>query len=371
MPVRRDPRTGHWFFRTRVTFPDGRRDRISGTPGVSGLYHNLPQTKAGAQEAERRAITKAMTGLDVRPETKEVVTIREYSTPFLDGYAASHKAGARRDKKQRLNAYILPAVGHLRLDELRQEHVDAIVRDMLAKDLGRKGINTTLSVLSSLIGYAVTNGLIADPELKFTIQSQDAELVAVPATDVVKLLAVTTDRRYRVALLLAADAGLRIGEIRALPWSEVNELAREITIAWSYDRRVLSETKGWERRTVPISARLWLELQSVKRDGPLVFARLDGKPLGYDVVRDTVQEIYAAAKIDPPKMPWHALRHTFGTELANSGAAIQTIRELMGHKSIETTMRYLHTTRDQKRDAIKQLVPRGSHWAAERKSTTN
>lgn len=370
MSVRRDPRTGRWYFRARATFPNGTRDRIFGTPGVPGPYHDIPNTKVGAQEAERRAITKAMSGLVVRPEAaREVPTILQYSENFMDGYAASHKPSSRRDKRQRLDLDVLPVVGHLRLDELRQEHVDTIVANMLERERERKGINTTTSVLSSLIGYAVTNKVIADPELKFTIKTQDKALEAVAPTNVDKLAA-AADARYRAAILLCADAGLRIGEVRALPWLDVNELGREVVVAWSYDRtNALSETKGWERRTVPISDRLWSALQALDRAGPLVFARLDGAPIGYDAVRDVVHEIYVLADVKPPKMPWHALRHTFGTDLANRGVAIQTIRELMGHKSIETTLRYLHSSRDQKRAAIASLDPAGSHRAADVKST--
>jgi len=370
MSVRRDPRTGNWFFRSRVTFPNGKRDRVYGTPGVPGLYHDLPNTKIGAHEAERRAITKAMTGLDVRiAPMKEVPTIRGYSEPFMDIYAASHKPSSKRDKRQRLDAYILPLLGDVRLDELRQEHVDQLVAMLLKRERnGRKGINTTLSVLSALVGYAVKNKVIADPELRFIISVQDAALVAVLPADVDLLVAAAADARYRLAILLCSDAGLRIGEVRALEWLDVNEIGRELTVAWSYDRSgARSETKGWERRTVPISDRLWREMSAIERRGPLVFSRLDGKPLGYDAVRDVAHEIYEKAGVTPPKMPWHALRHTFGTELANRGASIQTIRELMGHKSIETTMKYLHTTREAKRAAVN---PAGSHRAAEQKSTS-
>ena len=60
MPVRRDPRTGGWFFRTNVKTPDGKKLRLYGTPGVPGPYHDLAATKVGAQEAEQRAIRQAL-----------------------------------------------------------------------------------------------------------------------------------------------------------------------------------------------------------------------------------------------------------------------------------------------------------------------
>src|ERR687888_342939 len=90
MPVRRDPRTRRWFFRTIVKRPDGRRERVSGTPGVPGPYHNLAQSKVGAQEAERREIAEAPPGKPAArqaPPTKEVPTIQRYSETFLSNYA--------------------------------------------------------------------------------------------------------------------------------------------------------------------------------------------------------------------------------------------------------------------------------------------
>lgn len=375
MTIRKDPRTGRFFFRTWVRFPDGRRARVFGTPGVPGPYHDLPNTQRGAQEAERRAISKALTGQDVRPVAATAIpTVREYVTQFMDGHSAADKSSSRTDKAHRLEAYILDVVGDLRLDQVRQEHVDRIVAAMLAKPrpggkvgLSRKTINNTTSVLSSLIGYAVKNKVIADPGLTYQIKEQDTEMIALPLEHVDRLLGATEDPRYQVAIMLAADAGLRIGEIRALEWIDVNELAREITIAWSYDREgARSETKGWERRSVPASERLWTALRSLERRGPLVFARLDGAPIGYDAVATEMRAIYEASGV--PRIGgqlWHALRHTFGTELAAGGAEIQTIRELMGHKSIETTMRYLHSSRDRKRAAVKSL---GSQRAAASKT---
>jgi hypothetical protein len=56
MPVRRDSRTKRWFFRTTIKAPDGRTQRLFGTPGVPGPFHDLPATKIGAIEAEQRAI---------------------------------------------------------------------------------------------------------------------------------------------------------------------------------------------------------------------------------------------------------------------------------------------------------------------------
>ena len=60
-------------------------------------------------------------------------------------------------------------------------------------------------------------------------------------------------------------------------------------------------------------------------------------------------------------MPWHSLRHTFGTECAARGVPLPTIKELMGHVDIKTTMRYVTVTDAQKDAAIERAF--GTNWA--------
>src|SRR5690606_32287462 len=109
--------------------------------------------------------------------------------------------------------------------------------------------------------------------------------------------------------------------------------------------------------------RLWTALRPLDRSTGYVICRQGGGALGYDATREAVRAIYGAAGVEIPAKPWHSLRHGFCTALANAGVPIHVIRELAGHESIETPLRYMHTGRAAKRDAIAAL--RGSHVAAE------
>ncbi len=60
----------------------------------------------------------------------------------------------------------------------------------------------------------------------------------------------------------------------------------------------------------------------------------------------------AAPQVKKPPMPWHCLRHSFCRALAAAGTPITIIKELAGHASIETTLRYVHVTAEEKRAAI-------------------
>src|SRR5713101_8146394 len=60
------------------------------------------------------------------------------------------------------------------------------------------------------------------------------------------------------------------------------------------------------------------------------------------------------------KIGWHTLRHSFASHLAMRGAPLKAIQELMGHSTIEMTMRYAHLSPDVKKDAV-QLLDRRSY----------
>jgi len=88
MPVRRDARTGQWFFRTILHFPDGKR-RVFGTPGIPGPYHDLSPSKAGAEEAERRAIKAALASKPVVLPRTSVVKKAKMPQTRLDAVWAA------------------------------------------------------------------------------------------------------------------------------------------------------------------------------------------------------------------------------------------------------------------------------------------
>ena len=370
MPIRR-AKNGRWSFRAVLEYSDGTRKRAAGMPGAPGRYQDLPNTKQGALAAEARAKAEALTGASVfpqEPEAKEVkvtTTIREFSKTFLSDYGPSDKPSAIKARKQIINGYILEHLGDVALGDFRKKHVYLLEKKLLP-GRSRKTMNNILAVLSSLMKYAVAERLISEGDLKdikFKIKSDDnrsAQKEAVEASDVVKLVEATEDPRYRAAILLAADAGLRIGEIRALEWGEVNEVQRELSISQSVDRSGnLGPTKSWGSRVIPISSRLWDALSNLERSGRWVLSRSRGdtkKPLGYETTRQAILASYESAKVKVPPKPWHGLRHCFGTTLSANGVPVADIKELMGHESIETTLGYMHTNRAAKRDAISRLA---------------
>ncbi len=180
MPVRRDKRTGNWFFRTNVKRPDGTRARISGTPGVPGPWHTLPNTKVGAQEAERRAIAENLRGPAITATPKAIEeapkkTINEHAERFVEIYKPASKGSEKREKRRILKTHLLPYFGGMTIESLRQEDVDIYAQQELDRGVSVKTVNNQLAVLSTLIKYRTGER----SKLRFKLAGMAGEIHAV------------------------------------------------------------------------------------------------------------------------------------------------------------------------------------------------
>jgi len=361
MSVRRDKRTGKLFFRTVVKLPGGQKVRLFGTPEAPGPYQRFKQNLAGARAAEQFAIAEAMNGPKVAAATvavtpsavapvkaQEVHTpIKDHAETFLTKYKPSQKGSERREKRRVLKTHILPFFGEMFIAELKQTDIDTYAARELARGMKIKTVNNQLAVLSTLIRY--TTG--EKSRLRFKLDGPTAEIHAVDLADVEKLLAAALCDLERVVVLLAAEAGLRAGEIRGLQWTDVKD--GKLTVRRALDKQTneAGAPKHNKTRTVPLSPRLAATLAALPKRGIWIVAGDDGSFVTYDLLSDSVNKLYARAEVPRPPKPLHCLRHTFGTVMAKK-VKLPVLRDLMGHADIQTTLRYIDVSEDDKRDAI-------------------
>jgi integrase len=367
LPVRRDQH-GRWHFRTTVHKPDGTKTRISGWPGTPGPFHDLGRTQVGAQQAERRAISAVMTGkplavaaITATREAPTTKTIREHAVSFLATYKPAQKPSERREKRRVLNSHLLPFFGDLTIEGLTQTHVDTFAKAELDRGMAVKTVNNRLAVLSTMIKYVKGER----SRLRFKLDGPIGEIKAVDSADVEKLLDpdVVENATYRVVILLAAEAGLRVGEIRGLQWTDIAD--DQVTVRRALDKQTNEAVapKHNRVRKVPLSPRLLTSLAALPRRGLWVVTDASGEFVTYDRLSETVNEMYVRAEVVRPPKPVHCLRHTFGTVMARK-VPLPVLRDLMGHADIGTTMRYIDVAEDDKRSAIAAVF--GSSVAAAR-----
>ena len=155
------------------------------------------------------------------------------------------------------------------------------------------------------------------------------------------------DREYlKTIVTVAIYAGPRRGELLRLRWSNVDFNLNAINF---------TETKTNKDRSVPMEPIVRDALSRLRDsagDAEYVFVNPDTKTRYTDVKKSFSAACREASITD---FRFHDLRHTFGTRLADAGVDVVKIKELMGHASIVTTMRYMHATDKGKRGAITVL----------------
>ena len=140
-----------------------------------------------------------------------------------------------------------------------------------------KTVNNRLAVLSTLIKYVTGD----KPRLRFKIAGMTGEMSAVPMDDVERMLAVAGPRD-RAVVLLAAEAGLRAGEIRGLQWGDVAGGQLTVRRALDNETNEVIAPKHNQGRTVPMSPRIAEALAALPRRGLWVIIAEDGRSVDYD-----------------------------------------------------------------------------------------
>jgi integrase len=154
------------------------------------------------------------------------------------------------------------------------------------------------------------------------------------------------DQRDAALYTLAAYAGLRLGELRALRWGDISFAHATVTVSRSWSAETLSSPKSRKPRTVPLATQPATELQQLRRCShhterdDLVFCSRDGKPLSPTGLRKRFHRTRDAAGLRP--LRFHDLRHAFGS-IAVREIDTATLKDWMGHAKLATTERYLHT----------------------------
>ncbi len=145
--------------------------------------------------------------------------------------------------------------------------------------------------------------------------------------------------------LTAAFTGLRMGELLALRWRDVDFSRDVVRVRGSYSAGVLTTPKSGKVRSVPLApdvAEVLARLASREHftgDDELVFPGQIGHYLDGAAMRR--RYVASLRRAGLRRLRFHDLRHTFGTTMI-AHADIRRVQEWMGHADVQTTMKYLH-----------------------------
>lgn len=362
-----DRKHGTWTFAVDVPAVDGKRKtmRRGGHP-----------TKGAAQRGLGDVLARH--GAGVMVDDRQVVAA--YLTAWLAGKRHALKPKTHHQYGEYVVKDLVPALGAHRLEQLRHEHVVALVAELDAAGRGAPTIRRMIAVLSSALSDAVRQRRLTHNVARFVaLPAEDrAERTPWTAAQAVTFLGHCHCAGDRLADVFEViiGTGLRRGEALALRWADVDTDARVLYV--HPKRGTLSDVAGQLVFTAPktrgssagvgLSARVVaaFERQRRRQDADqvewgeayqglgLVFARENGTPLRPEYVLARFLVLTEAAGL--PRVRLHDLRHLAATLMLAAGVPLALVSKTLRHSKVGITADlYAHLTREAALAAADQL----------------
>jgi integrase len=286
------------------------------------------------------------------------VTIREAARDFIEGARSGHvlnRNGERympsvvRDYERDLENHVLPALGDRRLSDVRRRDVQVLVDDLVERGLSGSTVRNALDPLRRIFHRAVHRELVPfSPcqHLDVPRRTGRRDRVASPAEAAALIAALPALDRALWAT--AFYAGLRMSELRALIWRDVQLDLGIIRVTRSWDdveglqERGKSHNANRDVALIPELRRILVQhkLSTGRSDDDLIFGRTASEAAVRTTIRSRARRAWEAAGLEP--ITPHECRHTFGSMMAAAGVDVNERQRQMGHGSSAMMDRYTH-----------------------------
>jgi len=250
--------------------------------------------------------------------------------------------------------------GKFRVEEVTKDDIRAYL-DYLAVERANSGVTRAckLAAIKSFFNYLVENeGLEANPAASVkSPKIPEKEPVYLSEEECLRFLQIIAqkskpqvkERDMAIAVLLL-HIGLRVSELTNLRLSNVDFERNQIKITRKGDKEQYLHLNG-EAVSVLVN---YFHSRPQAQNGRF-FVGTKGQNLGRTYVYEVVRRYLKLAGINKDKQGPHLLRHTFCTRLHQKGASPFVIKELAGHKSLNTTMRYIKIENKEQSEALDRL----------------
>lgn len=361
---------------------DGRYNARATIEGVSINIYNY-NLKALKKEFDLKKAAVMKKEFNVR----QGITLNEWFNEWFEIYKSPNLKDElnRHNYKRRYNNTFGKYLGLKKMENITEVNIQQVVNDLIKIDgYSPKTVKESLSSLKECCNAAITNRLISlNPCLSVIVPcgiDDFIEPVVLSEKQQQTFLSLVKNRYYNEIYQIMLSTGMRIGEVTALQWSDIDFENKEINIkhsmqvAYEKGEKILNMTtpktvnairtipmfEGVEKLFLSVKEKQEIcKMQMGKRwrlPKDLVFTTSLGSPVTRYVLASDINkvvdiidknEMYLAVKEhrEPnkfPKLHPHAFRHTFATRCFQKGLEPLFIMKIMGHTNYETTLRYTH-----------------------------
>jgi integrase len=353
-----------------------------GTDPVTGKerhrWHQGGDTRRDAERVLTELVKRVHDG-DYR--SPERITLGDYLVERWLPLRMSQLGHSTYDGYRRsINLHVLPRIGMIPLQRLTPEDLDGFYADLLTE--GRlNGGGGGLAPKTVRNMHGMLHKALADACRKGTVQRNVASLADPPrarrrsamqvwnAEQLRQFLDEIEGHRLAPAFYVAANTGMRRGEVLGLHWRDVDlETSRlsvhQAMLNVAYEKRLGDVKTDTGRRTIDLDPRTvtvlkaWRKVQLAEQeltgqspdDADVVFAKPDGEAVHPDYFSQVFDRHVAKSTL--PRIRLHDLRHTHATILLKAGVPVKVVSERLGHSSPAFTMTvYQHVLPGMQADA--------------------
>jgi len=287
--------------------------------------------------------------LDIKKEQK--VKFEDFADEYVELYLKANNFAWERSAKHNIkwlkqffSGKYLHEITPMLVEKFKAERAKQVksAKTGKAKSIKPATVNRSLSCLRSIFNRAISWGKFSGEnpvkKVKF-FKENNARLRYLEKNEIERLIA-NCSSKLKPIVIVALNTGMRKGEMLNLKWHDID---------FRHNIIYLNKTKNGERREVPMNGFVSKALIAVRKNpqSEYIFPHHGDKPS--DFRKSFFTALKKSGIVD---FRFHDLRHTFASQLVMSGVDLNTVRELLGHKSLEMTLRYSHLSPDHKKRAV-------------------
>ena len=297
------------------------------------------------------------------------MTVSDMSLEWLSIINNSIKRSTYANYLMKLKKHILPAFGGIICSDLKSRDIYAFIDSQTSKGLSARYISDIIVLIKAIFKYASREYGIKNVTEWIVVPKKPQTAVRLLDTAEQKKLEKYIHNNpdtTNLGIAISLYTGLRIGELCALKWEDIDLKKRVLSVrktiqrvqmpdSNSKTRLLITEPKSEKsKRDIPIPKGLYYMLKKQEAlDNYFLLTGTD-RPIEPRTMQYRFAKILK--NVNLPSVHFHSLRHLFATRAVALGFDIKTLSEILGHSSVELTLnRYVHSSFERKRSCMELM----------------
>lgn len=321
------------------------------------------------EEAEYKMVAASQSIVSDEKAITEM-TVKELALEWLCVMKNRIKESTAANYRMKIERHIIPHFGGMVCTVVKALMISEFIQKKLKDGLSARYVCDIITVLKSIFRYAsreyrlknVTNGIIMPKKSK-------PEIPVMTVDEQRRLARYINSNRNTSTLGVALSlyTGMRIGELCALRWQDIDIEKRILTVNHTIQRiqdfsggkktkLIITEPKSQSsKRTIPVPDCLIPMLKELKSKADSYVLTGSCKPIEPRTMQYRFKRILG--NVNLPSYRFHSLRHCMASSAIAAGFDVKTLSEILGHSSVQITLdRYVHSSFDHKRDCMNLLT---------------